>query len=288
MLRLFTSDNVFDIIPSEASKTKLLEVTMELTIGQNIKKFRQERGLTQEELAAHLGISFQSISKWERCDGYPDITMLPVLANYFGVTVDKLIGADAAVNTEKYRKINEKWAENNKAGLNKENILLMRNALKTYPNDALLLVQLSTSLEKADGTESERSKYLKESIALQEQIIRYADDCEVRGATLFNICFSYRKNGELDKAIEQAKKLPNLYKGRENALLYFLSGDEKNTVAREALQPLAWSIAHHLTALAETENSHEYIEKAKQILDILLECNKDDFIMSIRKKLNAK
>lgn len=261
---------------------------MELSIGQNIKKFRQERGLTQEELAAHLGISFQSISKWERRDGYPDITMLPLLANYFGVTVDHLIGADFAVNAEKYRRINDEWSANHKAGLNKENITLMRNALKNYPNDALLLVQLSTSLDKADGTDAEKAMYLKESIALQEQIIRYADDCEVRGATLLNICFSYRKNGELDKAIEQAKKLPNLYKGRENALIYFLSGDEKNAAARGALQPLAWSIAHHLTALAETEGSSEYIEKAKRILDILLECHQDDYIMSIRQRLDAK
>ena len=39
---------------------------MNLLIGENIKKVRLERGLTQEEVAAHLGISFQSISKWER------------------------------------------------------------------------------------------------------------------------------------------------------------------------------------------------------------------------------
>ena len=57
---------------------------MTLLIGENIKRLRRERNLTQEEMAAHLGISFQSISKWERGDGYPDIAMLPPLANYFG------------------------------------------------------------------------------------------------------------------------------------------------------------------------------------------------------------
>ena len=50
---------------------------MNLRIGENIRRLRRERNLTQEEVAAHLGISFQSVSKWERCDGYPDITMLP-------------------------------------------------------------------------------------------------------------------------------------------------------------------------------------------------------------------
>ena len=39
---------------------------MHLLIGENIKRVRLERGLTQEEVATHLGISFQSISKWER------------------------------------------------------------------------------------------------------------------------------------------------------------------------------------------------------------------------------
>ena len=39
---------------------------MKLFIGENIKRMRRERGLTQEEIASHLGISFQSISKWER------------------------------------------------------------------------------------------------------------------------------------------------------------------------------------------------------------------------------
>ena len=70
---------------------------------------------------------------------------------------------------------------------------------------------------------------------LPELLIRYCEDCEVRGATLYNICFAYQKIGEHEKALEQAKKLPNLYKARENALVYFLQGEEKRSVARSAL-----------------------------------------------------
>lgn len=55
---------------------------------------RRERNLAQEEMAAHLGISFQAISKWERGDGLPDITLLPALARYFGVTTDELMGME--------------------------------------------------------------------------------------------------------------------------------------------------------------------------------------------------
>lgn len=259
---------------------------MKLLIGENIKRLRRERDLTQEEVAAHLGISFQSISKWERGDGYPDITMLPSLANYFGVSVDELIGMSKIAKSEKYNEINSLWSENNKKGFHRDNVILMRQSLKTFPNNALLLVQLSTSLEKLDGTKEEKAKYLKESIAVQEQILRYGEDSEVRGATLYNICFAYWKNGEYDKALKQAKKLPNLYKARENALVYFLQGEEKREVAKNALTPLAWAVAHHMSALAEIEDNTVYLEKAVQILDILFDGKEGDFIKSIRKNLN--
>lgn len=260
---------------------------MNLLIGENIKRIRRERNLTQEEVANHLGISFQSISKWERDDGYPDITMLPALANYFGISVDELLGMSETEKSDKYEEINRIWTDNNKNGLHNENVTIMRDALKAFPNDALLLVQLSTSLEKLEGSAEEKDKYLRESIAVQEQILKYGEDSEVRGATLYNICFAYWKAGEYDKALEQAKKLPNLYKARENALVYFLNGEEKRKIAKEALTPLAWAIAHHLSALYETENNPEYLNKASQIIDILFsECERDDFIKSIRKRLH--
>ena len=172
---------------------------MNLRIGENIRRLRRERNLTQEEMAAHLGISFQSVSKWERCDGYPDITMLPALANYFGVSVDSLIGMDEIAKAGKYDEINRQWTENNRSGLHHENVLLMRDSLKTFPNDVLLLVQLSCSLEKLEGTREEKEKNLRESIALQEQILRYGEDSEVRSATQYNICFAYWKNGERER-----------------------------------------------------------------------------------------
>lgn len=256
---------------------------MNLQIGETIKKLRRRRDLTQEEVAAHLGISFQSVSKWERGEGYPDITMLPALANYFAVTVDELLGMDELAKAAQYDIINSLWAENHEMGRHRENAALMRQSLKTYPNDALLLVQLATSLEEMDGTEAEKAKNLRESIAIQEQILRYGQDSEIRGATMFNICFSYWKNGDRDKALEQAKKLPNLYKARENALVRFLEGEEKRQIAGLALRPLAWSLTHHLSALAEEDPA--YREKGNKILDILFDGDEDEFIQSLREKM---
>lgn len=242
---------------------------MELQIGHKIKTLRRSRNLTQEEVAAHLGISFQAISKWERGDGYPDITLLPALAAYFEVSVDDLLGVNEIAVWERYKEINHAWERNNAAGRHAENTALMRGALKEYPNDALLLAQLSVSLEKLDGAEAEKRAHLRESAAIQEQILRYSKDSEIRGAVQFNICFTYRKLGEYEKAIEQAKKLPNLYKARENALVYLLQGEDKCRIAKAALAPLKWALRLHLNALAEVSGHDELRQKAEQLCSIL-------------------
>ena len=244
---------------------------MNIAIGEKIRKLRRDRNLTQEEVASHLGISFQSVSKWERGDGYPDITLLPALANYFRVTVDELLGMNELSEQERYEEVNANWEVNRRAGRHEQNVALMKEALRTFPNDALLLVQLSASLERMEGDEEEKKAYLKESVAVQEQILRYGEDSEVRGAVMFNICHSYWKLGEKEKAIEQARKLPNLYKARENALAYFLEGEEKAEVSRSALEPLKWAVRLHLNVLAEAEEKEEWSEKAERICAMLSE-----------------
>ena len=66
--------------------------TMNELIGKNIVMLRKELGLTQEQLANALGISYQAVSKWETGNACPDISMLPLLADLFSVSVDALIG----------------------------------------------------------------------------------------------------------------------------------------------------------------------------------------------------
>ena len=76
---------------------------MKINLSQNLKRLRHDKEMTQEDLAKVLGISFQSISKWERGDGYPDIELLPVIANYFEITVDTLLGNDIISKENKIR-----------------------------------------------------------------------------------------------------------------------------------------------------------------------------------------
>ena len=61
-------------------------------LGSNIMRLRKERGLTQEQLATALGISFQAVSKWETGNSCPDISTLPLLAEIFSVSIDELFG----------------------------------------------------------------------------------------------------------------------------------------------------------------------------------------------------
>ena len=61
-----------------------------LTIGSNIKRLREEQNITQQMLAEKLSISFQAVSKWETGITLPEVTLLPTIAETFGVTIDDL------------------------------------------------------------------------------------------------------------------------------------------------------------------------------------------------------
>lgn len=65
---------------------------MKLTIGENIRRFRKKNDLTQEEFADRLGVTYQSVSRWENGTTYPDLELLPALSEILSVTVDELIG----------------------------------------------------------------------------------------------------------------------------------------------------------------------------------------------------
>lgn len=83
---------------------------MKLKIDETILRCRREKGMTQEELAAALGVSPQSISNWEH-GGYPDIELLPAIANFFSLTVDELIGNDKITAEEDLNRFRRSFYE---------------------------------------------------------------------------------------------------------------------------------------------------------------------------------
>ncbi len=74
---------------------------MKLTIGENIRNFRKTNDLTQEALADRLGVTYQSISRWENGTTYPDLELLPAISEVLGVTVDELLGIPAMVKEQR-------------------------------------------------------------------------------------------------------------------------------------------------------------------------------------------
>ena len=71
------------------------------TIGENIRRYRRERDITQEMLADRLHISAQAVSKWERGESLPDVTLIVPMASYLGVSADDLLGVNEAILRER-------------------------------------------------------------------------------------------------------------------------------------------------------------------------------------------
>lgn len=247
-------------------------------MGERLRQLRRARNLTQEEVAQSLKVSCQAISKWERGEGWPDIAMLPALARFFDVTTDALLG----MNTREYDEANALWERQNQQGLHAQNAELMRHMLRTHPGDALLLVQLSTSLEKLGG-----EKNLRESIAAQETILTLNSNADVRSAVQYNICHSWWKLGDHARAISLAKQLPTLYKTRENALIYFTTGRDREQLARAALQPLAWSVGTQLNALWEETGDPTHLQKALDVIALLMAPPLPPLIQQLQERLRS-
>ena len=76
-----------------------------MNLGNNISERRKSMGLTQEELAAKLGVSPQAVSKWENNLSCPDISLLPDISKLFNISVDELLGV--AGTNEKTESVKE-------------------------------------------------------------------------------------------------------------------------------------------------------------------------------------
>lgn len=253
---------------------------MNIQISNNLKRLRKQREITQEELANFIGVSFQAISKWERNEGYPDITILPTIANFFGVTLDELVGMNEIKNEEKLTQIKETVRYNYSNSKIDDNISLLREALKTFPNNYKLLSELACCLEICETTLEEHKKNIKESIEISERILEFCTDTKIRNDVQANICFTYWRNGNTEKAIKLAEKLPSIYKTRENTLIKFLSSDKKVEEIQKNIQKLVWSFWNQIKNLIQTDiySNNEKIlllEKSIQIYKIVYE--KEDF-----------
>ena len=184
-----------------------------LYIAENLRKLRRKTELTQEDVAEMLHVSPQSVSKWERGDTYPDITLLPSLANLFNTSIDALIGMDK-INDEKARTTIFNTAH---AYLRSGNFIeasaVLEAALKTYPNDESIMSELAIALALSKDFET-----LNRSASLCEKVLAGNPHEKVRHTTRAALCFIYYKLGDKNKAINTARNLPHIRESREEIL----------------------------------------------------------------------
>ncbi len=107
---------------------------MEMTIGANIKRLRIAKNVTQEQLSVAMNVTCAAVSKWERGETYPDITLLQPLAYYFGVSLDELMGYDQEKIQAEIDEVITLYRKN----MNKDRKYareLIVKAYRDYPND---------------------------------------------------------------------------------------------------------------------------------------------------------
>lgn len=181
-----------------------------LYIAENLKSLRKTKDLTQEEVAEMLSVSPQSVSKWERGDTMPDITLLPALANLFKVSVDALIGMDK-INDLQTRTTVFTIAHNHlRNGDINSAIDVFSEALKTFPNDEGIMSDLAMSLALSND-----QNRLSQAVKLCERVLSNNQGDKVHHTTRAALCFIYMKVGEKAKAADIARKLPHLRESRE-------------------------------------------------------------------------
>ena len=193
---------------------------MKVLLSKQLKKLRMEKGNTQEDLANHLGITTQAVSKWEREEGYPDITLLPAIASYYNVSIDDLLGVGAIEKEKKINAYKEKDSELFRDGKCAERVALWREAQKEFPNDLSVIHRLMYALSAFD-----RDANADEIIACGERILNESTDQTLRGGAIQCLCFTYYY---IKKDAESAKKYANMAGNvSENDMLtHILDGEE--------------------------------------------------------------
>lgn len=241
---------------------------MTIYLGENIKGLRQQKGITQETLSEFLGVTFQSVSRWERGEGYPDITLLPAIAAFFDVTVDELLGVGKTRNEQKISEYIELYDS-----MKLKDISLIfteyKKAVKEFPGDFRILVRYMELLQE-EGIFNHSSlewikcgNYKKPSAEIEKiynNIQRHCTDDSIRirskkvmiSHLMWKydcICDDEGKYGAfkeyLHKAQEIKESLPSLEDSREICAIHSDS-DTYYSNRRKALEELIFLLHNEL------------------------------------------
>lgn len=205
--------------------------------GKQLKELRRQKSLTQEQTAELLSVSKQSVSRWENNLTYPDITFLPTLASFYGVTVDTLLGADYETNEQTKREYLAKMHTAHHAGDIQAAYELSQELYTRFPNDLTVISAVMTDsyLMGFHDVGGRRKHYLEMSIAVSERLMKMTDDIEDSCRCIRNIATCHKLLGNREAAVLWMNKLPSMWSGIEHTALSVLEGQEREASIRKSL-----------------------------------------------------
>ena len=180
---------------------------MNLSLPSNISKLRKEHAMTQEQLAEALGVTFASVSKWERGVATPELNLIAEMADLFGVSLDALVGFE--VLNGGAHALEKRIHNLQRQKKYDEAIIEAEKALLRYPND-FKIVYRSGDLYNVAGIELNNEEYLYRCIELLERsilLLSQNTDHKVSEVSIQNeIAQCYIALGKTQKGIELLKK----------------------------------------------------------------------------------
>lgn len=188
----------------------------EINIATKIADKRRARGITQDQLAAYMGVSKASVSKWETGQSYPDITFLPLLAAYFNSSIDDLMGYEPQMTKEDIRNIYHRLSSDFASRPFYDVLAECRDIIKKYFSCFPLLLQMAVLMCNhhmlAKGA-AEQKSILEEAAELCVRIKEEGDDVRLakEAVSIEAVCYLMMKQPQkvLDLLGETIKPIPN-------------------------------------------------------------------------------
>lgn len=239
---------------------------MNFDFGENIKTLRKQKGLTQEQVAELLDVSKQSVSRWENNATYPDITFLPILASFYNVTVDFLLGADYETNKSIIEDYEKSRQEAHRHGNISDAYNLSQKVYASFPNNKSIInnVMVDSYLMGLHNVDNKRKYYLEMSISIAERFLKMTEDLEEQCRCINDISVCNKLLGNCEKAIAWMKKLPSIWSGVETAALGVLDGKDKTESIQCSLDAVL-HLLHRLIFVYATESESPKQDRIKAL-----------------------
>ena len=228
---------------------------MNIKIGEKIKQLRVRDGRKQDDLANVLGVSPQAISRWEANGGYPDIELIPAIANYFNISIDELFGYSKD-RQEKLKTILDKAeALINGQGDMTECVEMLRAAAEEFPSEPQVLIKLGYALNlhgwkkygarsyttndsdyaREDTEYNSGNLYWQEEVRVFERVLTMDITPEDRDAVTMMLVMAYAKMGYSDKSKALASKQNSIISCREILMPKATEAEERDKYQGEAI-----------------------------------------------------